>query len=80
MKFGPAEMAQTMDAAKALIAVTVVYSVGIGIVFGAVVALYRIFFRHHAADQDEIRREFFHVTPSLARRNGVAASLVVEAR
>jgi hypothetical protein len=50
MNFGPAEMAQTMDAAKALIAVAVVYSVGIGIVLGAIVALYR-FFRHRAADQ-----------------------------
>jgi hypothetical protein len=35
-----------MDAAQALIAVTAVYSVGIGIVIGAVV----VFFRHHAAD------------------------------
>ena len=51
MKFGPAEMAQMMDGAKALLTVTMVYSVGIGIVLGAVVALYRIFFRHHAADQ-----------------------------
>ena len=50
MNFGPAEMAQTMDAAKVLIAVAVVYSVGIGIVLGAIVALYR-FFRHRAADQ-----------------------------
>jgi S1-C subfamily serine protease len=50
MNFGPAEMAQTMDAAKALIAVTVVSSVGIGIVLGATVALYR-FFRHREADQ-----------------------------
>jgi hypothetical protein len=39
MNFGPAEMAQTMDAAKALIAVTMVYSVGIGVVLGAIVAL-----------------------------------------
>jgi ABC-type dipeptide/oligopeptide/nickel transport system permease component len=50
MNFGPAEMAQTMDAAKALIAVAVVYSVGIGIILGAIVALHR-FFRHRAADQ-----------------------------
>jgi len=48
MNFGPAEMAQMMDAAKAFIAVTMVYSVGIGIVLGA---LYHIFFRHHAGDQ-----------------------------
>jgi hypothetical protein len=45
MNFGPAEMAQTMDAAKGLIVVTMVYSVGI--IVGAIVAL----FRHRAADQ-----------------------------
>jgi tetratricopeptide (TPR) repeat protein len=50
MNFGPAEMAQTMDAAKALIAVTMVYSVAIGVVLGAIVALYT-FFRQRAADQ-----------------------------
>jgi hypothetical protein len=37
MNFGPAEMAQMMDAAKAFIAVTMVYSVGIGIVLGALI-------------------------------------------
>ena len=51
MKFGPAEMAQMMDGAKTLITVMLVSSVGIGIVLGAIVALYRIFFRHRAADQ-----------------------------
>ena len=35
MKFGLAEMAQMMDGAKALLTVTMVYSVGIGIVLGA---------------------------------------------
>jgi hypothetical protein len=47
MKFGPAEMAQTMVAAKALITVILVSSVSIGIVLGLIVA----FFRHRAADQ-----------------------------
>src|SRR4051812_31091520 len=47
MNSGPAEMAQTMGAAQGLIVVTMVYSVGIGIVVGAIVAL----FRHRAADQ-----------------------------
>ena len=40
MNFGPAEMAQTMAATKALITVTMFCSVGIGIVLAAVVALY----------------------------------------
>jgi S1-C subfamily serine protease len=48
MNFGPAEMAQTMDAAKALITVAFVFSIGIGIVLGAIVALRH---RHGAADQ-----------------------------
>ena len=47
MNFGPAEMAQTMDAAKALITVMLVSSVSIGIVLGAIVVLSR----HRAADQ-----------------------------
>ena len=47
MNFGPAEMAQTMEAAQGLIVVTMVYSVGFGIVVGAIVAL----FRQRAADQ-----------------------------
>ena len=51
MKFDPAEMAQMMDGAKTLITVMLVSSVGIGIVLGAIVALYCIFFRHRAADQ-----------------------------
>jgi hypothetical protein len=42
MKFGPAEMAQMMYAAKALITVMIVSSVGIGLVLGAIVA----FFQH----------------------------------
>ena len=50
MNFGPAEMAQTMDAAKALITVMLGSSVGMGIVLGAIVALYH-FFQHRAADQ-----------------------------
>src|SRR6185437_3403313 len=51
MKFGPAEMAQMMDGAKALLVVAMFSSVGIGLALGLIVALYRIFFRHHAADQ-----------------------------
>ena len=47
MNFGPAEMAQTMETAKGLIVVTIAYSVGIGIVVGAIVAL----LRHRAADR-----------------------------
>ena len=47
MNFGPAEMAQTMDAVKALITVMLVSSVGIGIFLGAIVVLSR----HRAADQ-----------------------------
>ena len=44
MNFGPGEMAQMMDSAKALITVTIVSGIGIGIVLGAIVAVYRIFF------------------------------------
>jgi aspartyl protease family protein len=51
MKFGPAEMAQIMDSAKAWITVIMVSTAGIGIVFGLIVALYRISFRHRAVDQ-----------------------------
>ena len=51
MNFGPAEMAQTMDSAKAWITVTIVSSVSIGIVLGAIVSLYRSFFQHRAADR-----------------------------
>ena len=47
MKFGPAEF---MDGPKALITVTTVSAVGIGIILGAIVALYRIFFWDRAAD------------------------------
>ena len=43
MNFGPGEMAQMMDSAKALITVTIVSGIGIGIVLGAIVAVYRIF-------------------------------------
>jgi hypothetical protein len=39
--FGPAEMAQMMDAAKALITILTLCSVGIGIVLGLIIALYR---------------------------------------
>jgi hypothetical protein len=45
MKFGPAEMAQIMDGAKALITVTMVSSVGIGLALGVIVALFVAFFR-----------------------------------
>ena len=45
MKFGPAEMAQMMDGAKALITVTMISSVGIGLVLGVIVALFVAFFR-----------------------------------
>jgi hypothetical protein len=45
MKFGPAEMAQMMDGAKALITVTMVSSVGIGLALGVIVALFVAFFR-----------------------------------
>src|SRR5215469_4763167 len=45
MKFGPAEMAQMMDAAKALLAAMMVSSVGIGLVLGAIVVLFVAFFR-----------------------------------
>jgi len=45
MKFGPAEMAQMMDGAKALITVTMVSSVSIGLVLGVIVALFATFFR-----------------------------------
>ena|SRR5438105_12327642 len=51
MNFGPAEMAQMMDGAKGLITVAIVSSVGIGIVLGTIIGLYRILFRHRAADQ-----------------------------
>jgi hypothetical protein len=52
MKFGPAEMAQMMDGAKALITVMLVSSVGIGLVLGVIVALYRIFFRNPGGDPE----------------------------
>src|SRR5215472_8286516 len=45
MKFGPAEMAQMMDAAKALVAAMMVSSVGIGLVLGVIVVLFVAFFR-----------------------------------
>jgi tetratricopeptide (TPR) repeat protein len=48
MKFGPEEMAQMMDAAKALITVLIVSSAVIGLVIGTIVTLYQIFFRHRA--------------------------------
>jgi len=41
MKFGPAEMAQMMDGAKALLTVTMVSSVGFGLLLGVFVALSR---------------------------------------
>jgi hypothetical protein len=51
MNFGPAEMAQMMAESQALIRVMFVSAVGIGIVLGLLIALYRIFFGHRAADQ-----------------------------
>ena len=45
MKFGPAEMAQMMDGAQALLTVTMVSSVGFGLVLGVIVALFAAFFR-----------------------------------
>jgi hypothetical protein len=45
MKFGPAEMAQTMEAAKALITVSMISFVGIGLVLGVIVALFVAFFQ-----------------------------------
>jgi hypothetical protein len=45
MKFGPPEMAQTMEAAKALITVSIISSVGIGLVLGVIVALFVAFFQ-----------------------------------
>ena len=53
MKFGPAEMAQMMDSGQALITVTFVFTACLGIVLGAIIALYHIFFRHRA---DHFRR------------------------
>jgi hypothetical protein len=50
MKFGPAEMAQMMDGAKALLTVAMISSVGIGLALGMIVALYR-FYRDREADQ-----------------------------
>jgi len=41
MKFGLAEMAQMMDGAKALITAMVVSGVGIGIILGVIVAIFR---------------------------------------
>ena len=38
MKFGPAEMAQMMDGAKALLTVAMISSVVIGLVLGVIVA------------------------------------------
>jgi predicted RND superfamily exporter protein len=45
MKFGPAEMAQMMDGAKALLTVTMISSIGIGLVLGVIVAFFTAFFR-----------------------------------
>src|SRR3954452_10809968 len=45
MKCGPAEMAQMMDGAKALLTVAMISSVGIGLALGVIVALFAAFFR-----------------------------------
>src|SRR5262245_6968255 len=50
MNFGPAEMAQLMDDAKALITVTMVSSVGIGLVLGGIAALFVASFRRDRAE------------------------------
>jgi hypothetical protein len=44
MNFGPAEMAQMMDGARSLLTVTMVSSVGIGLVLGVIVARFRCIF------------------------------------
>jgi len=68
MKFGPAEMAQMMDAAKALLSVTMVSSVGIGLVLGVIVALFAAFFRRGlhrdlAREHISIGNDTINVTP-----------------
>ena len=40
MNFGPAEMAQTMDGAKALLTFAMVSSISIGLVLGVIVAFF----------------------------------------
>ena len=55
MNFGPAEMAQMIDSAKAFITVTIVSSACIGLALGAIVALCRIFFRDRAVNDFRYR-------------------------
>ena len=45
MQFGPAEMAQMMDKTKAFITITLLASVGIGVVLGLISALFVAFFQ-----------------------------------
>ena len=54
MTFDAAEMAQMMDGAKALIAVTMVSVVGIGLVLGVIVALFIAFFQRFHRDRAEL--------------------------
>ena len=42
MKFGPAEMAQMMDGAKALLTVAMISSISIGLVLGVIVAFWKL--------------------------------------
>jgi uncharacterized membrane protein len=68
MKFGPAEMAQMMEGAKALITVMTVSSVGIGLALGVIVALFAAFFRSRlhrdlAREPISIGNDMTKVTP-----------------
>lgn len=51
MNFGPAEMAQMMDGARSLLTVTMVSSVGIGLVLGVIVAGFVVFFSKGTASR-----------------------------
>jgi hypothetical protein len=55
MKFGPDEMAQLMETTKALITVTMLASVGIGLVVGVIVAICVALFRRLRRDRAEPR-------------------------
>jgi len=76
MKFGPAEMAQMMDGAKALITATIVSSIGIGLALGVIVALFTAFFRSKlhrdlAREHISIGNDMIKVTPDdRATRSG----------
>ena len=51
MKFGPAEMAQMMDGAQALLTVTMVSSVGFGLLLGVIVCTFRCIFSKRIASR-----------------------------